>query len=446
MNVINIVKSFSRSRHRKIVSNVAWMISDNAVRLVVGTITFLWLVRYLHPEDFGVLNYAFSFVALFAVFATLELPQIAIKRLVKREDQKYNIIGTAFFMRLVGGLVLLVLAVIGVMIVKPNDLLTYWMVVAISIGYLLQSGNVINYWFQSKIKSKYTVIPGMIATVLGGVIRLTLIFFKAPLFMFAAVMVIDTILIMIGLFISYRLDGQNFFKWRFNWQLAKGMLKEVWPLMIAGVAIAVYMRIDRVLLSHFVDDWSVGIYAVAAKLSELWYIFPVAITSTLFPKIVGAKMLGKEEYKMRLQLLYGVLAWLSIIVAILTTIFSRYIIQILYGSEYMGAAVVLSIHIWTLLFVSLGLISGHYLIIEKLTKIWLVRAIVGAVTSVALNLILIPRFGAVGAAIATLSAQAVSVVIILVFRSCRSQLKMFIGIFDIYSLKRIIKTICFSKE
>lgn len=155
------------------------------------------------------------------------------------------------------------------------------------------------------------------------------------------------------------------------------------------------------------------------------------------PSIVNAKQISEALYHKRLQKLYDLTIWMSIVFAISISILSDWIVNILYGEQYAQAASVLIINVWIGVFVCLGYISGQYLVIEKLTKKAFYKASVAAFFNVSLNYIMIPIYGIQGAAIATLFSQFVANYAYDIFdKSLHHQLKMkTMGFLPIHILK-----------
>jgi O-antigen/teichoic acid export membrane protein len=168
------------------------------------------------------------------------------------------------------------------------------------------------------------------------------------------------------------------------------------------------MKIDQVMIKEMLNSEAVGQYAVAAKLSEIWYFIPMAIASSLFPAIINAKKKSEDLYHARMQKLYDIMAWMAIAIAIPMTFLSDWVVELLYGTQYNLAGSVLMIHIWAGVFVFLGVASSKWFITENLQKYSFYRTLAGALINILLNYILIPIYGIYGAAIATLIAQFIA--------------------------------------
>jgi PST family polysaccharide transporter len=393
---------------QRILANTSWLFADRIVRMGVGLLVGVWIARYLGPDQFGLFNYATAFVLLFGVFATLGLDKVVIRDLVHDPSGKRETLGTAFVLKVLGSGLALALAVGAIGVLRPGDTLIHWIVAIAAGGSIFQSFDVIDFWLQSQVESKYTVWARFAAFLLVVVIRVALILLQAPLIAFVFALLAETAFGAVGLMIAYRARGEDIRLWRASVACAKRMLGISWPLILSGMAITVYVRIDVVMLGQLVSDRAVGVYAAATRFSELWYFIPIAITSSVFPAIVEAKSIGEAEYQARLQKLFNLMAGLALAIAVPMTFLSDLVIRLFYKEAYDGAGPILAIHIWSALFVFLGVAQSPWDLTEGLTKLTMRRTLAGAVVNVALNLVLIPLYAGLGAAIATVVSYAVS--------------------------------------
>jgi PST family polysaccharide transporter len=162
------------------------------------------------------------------------------------------------------------------------------------------------------------------------------------------------------------------------------------------------------MLGQMLGDEAVGIYSAATRISEVWYFIPIIIVASVFPAILEAKKQSETLYHQRLQRLYDLMVWLSVAVALPMTFLAGPIVVLLYGPAYAEAGTVLAIHIWASVFVFLGVASGQWFIAENRQILSFQRTLMGAVANVLLNLIFIPKFGPVGAAVATVMAYSIA--------------------------------------
>lgn len=387
--------------------NTTWLFAEKILRMVVGLLVGIWVARYLGPEQFGLISYAQSLVGLFAAIATLGLDGIVIRELVKDESKRDALLGTAFRLKLIGALLVLIVLAVAVKL-SHQDTLTTLLVFVIASATIFQSFNVIDFYFQSKVLSKYIVYANIVSLLLSSLIKVGLILNEAPLLYFAYIILFDSFILACGFLYVYQANKFHTSKWQFDTNVALSLLKDSWPLILSGLVISVYMKIDQVMIKEMMDAEAVGQYAAAVRLSEAWYFIPMVIASSLFPAIINAKEVSEELYFERLQKLYDLMVWLAIAIALPMTFLSDWIAELLYGEQYNQAGSVLMIHIWAGVFVFLGVAFSKFLTNENLTKKMFYRTLLGAILNILFNLVLIPKYGIKGAAIATLLGQFVA--------------------------------------
>jgi PST family polysaccharide transporter len=425
---------------KKILANINWLFFDKAVQMTVAFFVGVWVIRYLGPEKYGILSYAIAFVGLFGFIAKLGMDEIAVREFVKKPEKKEEILGTLLLLRLAAGFVAFICSLVAIFFVKQGDTLIFWVTFIIALGFIFQVSDVIDFWFQSQIKSKYTAYVRSSVSILLGLIKILLILAKASLIVFAWIILLESMLILIGFIVVFLRNKERIFPLRSNFFIAKEILSDSWPLILAGVAVSIYMKIDQVMIGNMLDNKSLGIYSAAVSLSEMWYFFPAIIVVSVFPAILYAKKISRELYMERLQMLYDAMVWVAIVIAMLITFFSKNIITLLYGKEYIQSAAVLSIYVWAGIFVFMGVVSGKYWVAEKLTKISLYLTSFGAVTNVLLNLWLIPALGIIGAAIATLVSYFLAgTIFIILFSEARVIFKMQLKTLNIFRILKYFK-------
>lgn len=394
--------------------NTSWLFGQKILSMVVGLFVGVWVARYLGPGRYGLLSYAQSFVGLFTVIATLGLDEIVVRELVKDESRRDELLGTAFWLKLSGAIG--VLAVLAAAVhFTSNDAFTNALVFIIASATIFQSFNVIDFYCQAKVMGKYIVYANVISLFFSSLVKIALILYKAPLIAFACAVVFDSIVLALGFLYFYlktKPERQTHepapSHWHFNKRVAVSLLKDSWPLILSGMVVAVYMKIDQVMIKEMMDNESVGQYAAAVRISEAWYFIPMVVSSSLFPAIINAKKQSEELYYKRLQHLYDLMVWMSIAIALPMTFLSNWVVNLLYGSQYNQAGSVLMIHIWAGVFVSLGVASGKWFLTENLQMLAFWRTFWGMLINLIFNVIMIPSYGIQGAALATLISYFVA--------------------------------------
>lgn len=431
-----LVRLDGRQNLQKALTNVGWLFGDRILRMGVGLFVGVWVARYLGPEQFGLLNYASAFVALFGTFSTLGLDSIIVRDLIQNPSEKDETLGTAFTLKLIGGIVIL-LSTLTIISLIRSDSITHWLVGIIAAGTIFQAFDTIDFWFQSQVQSKYVVYAKNSAFILITIIKIVLLYMKAPLIAFAWTGLAEVILASLGLIFAYGFNNLYIQTWRVSIKRAKSLLKNSWLLVLSGLAIMVYMRIDQIMLGQMVGDKAVGIYSAAVKLSEIWYFIPIAITSSVFPSLVEAKKTSEILHQQRIQKLFYIMVLISYVIAVPVTFLSSWLIVLVFGEQFVDASVSLIALTWAGVFVCLGLAKESWMITEGLMKLTFFATAVGAVTNVLINLLLIPSYGASGASIATLISYFIAVVLsTLIFPETRKVFKMQINSLFLYGIAK----------
>ncbi|MEM9540535.1 MAG: flippase [Cyanobacteria bacterium P01_E01_bin.42] len=394
---------------RKIIGNTAWLFGEKILQLFLGLFIGVWVARYLGPENFGVYNYIIAIVVLFGVFARLGLEQIIVRDISRDIEQKNETLGTGFVLRISASLVSTAAVIIFALNSQQNELQIYLLVGIFSLASSFSRGTeMIEYWFQSQVQSKYVVWAKNIIYIAINLTKVFAIQQQASLFVFVLIISVEQVLTAIGLAIVYQITGSKLSAWRFSLDRARSLLKASWPLILAEIVIIIYMRIDQIMLAEMVDSTAVGIYSAAVKISEMWYFVPIAIINSVYPSIVQGKDLGDRIYYGRIQKLFGIVVLVGYAAAIPTTFLSSFVVNLIYGVQYADAANVLTIHIWAGLFVGLGVARTTWLTTEDLTKFAAVTTALGALVNIVLNTLWIGTYGGTGAAVATVISQIVA--------------------------------------
>ncbi|WP_198265489.1 flippase [sulfur-oxidizing endosymbiont of Gigantopelta aegis] len=393
---------------KQLLNNLSWLFIDKVIRFWGGLIVGIWIARYLGPYDFGVLNYAIAYTTLFLLFVKLGLNQIVVREIVKKPKLTNFLLGTAFLLKFFGS-VIAVLSIIISLCFVDMDSVTKVVIVIISLGFIFQTLDVIDFYYQARILSKYVVITRDSAFILSLFLKIYFIVYEYSIVYFAVAYLIDFLLSGLFLLMIFINRGGKILDWRFSKKIAIRLIKLSWTLALASFLIAIYMKIDQVMIGSMLDAEQVGIYSVAVRLSEFWLFIPGIMISTFMPYLVSLRETNNKLYYFRLMQLYSLMFWMGIFIGIVVLFFGEGFIVLLFGEVYEGAYSALVYNIWSGIAISHGMVRGIWLICENLQKYRLYSIIISVTLNVIMNYILIPLYGIDGAAIATLLTQSLSV-------------------------------------
>jgi len=432
------IPGFDQQAFEKYFKNTGMLFVGRVGSLLIKMLVSISVANYFGRLNNGILTGGIVYFYFFSAIATLGLDQFIVKELHQFPENRDQILGTSFWMKVAAGLCCIPLIYIAYSIYPAKETPYSYVFIFSFIG-VIQAFTVIDAYFQSQVQSKYIMQVQIAGNLASAAVKLSLIYLRMPLTWFVYAYTFDFLLLSAGYFFTYQRKQRNMFKWSFDFTLSKKLLKYSWPLMLSGIMVALYMKIDQIMLQNIYSVQEAGAYATVANLSEAWNFIPAVIVTSLFPAILNAKRDDIVRYKKRIQHLYDLMVYLSVPVAIIIT-FAAPLIYKLYKPEYAYAASTLSVHIWSGVFVFLGAASSQYLIAENFNKLTFIRTGFGAVVNIVLNLILIPHLGMMGAAIATLVAYASATFFIIFIPKVSDQgVMMFKSLFLISLAQKIIK-------
>lgn len=426
----------------KYFKNTGWLLAEKGFRFALLLYLASVVARYLGPERLGIYNFAQSYVILFLVCSTLGLDTIVVQDLLKKKEQTNEIMGTAFLLKLVSSTLTIGVLYFSAKLLKFDPLAIQGIVIFGS-TYLFHSFNVIDFFFQSHVASRYIVISNLVGLVISSGLKLYGIHTEKELTFFYWTYLLDVVIYILFFNIFYRTQGNSIFNWRFSMDQAKSLLKQSFPLILSGAAVTLYIKIDQVMIKQLLGYNEVGIYSAASKLTEVWHVLPMVLVGSFFPSIVNTYEEGNGSYKDRLRLLYGGLLLFAIALALGTTIAADLVVDILYGDQYTRTANVLRVHIWSSLFVFLGVANSKWFIIKGLQKLTFYFTLTSAILNVGLNYLLIPTLGIEGAAWATLVSSSFSSYFCMFFmaKSCRENIVLSSRSFNVIGTIKMILNI-----
>lgn len=408
MSISYLAKRIRSIYRDPVAQNVAWLFADRLQKLVIGLTVGIWLARYLGPESFGQLSFAIALVAIVASFAGLGLDLVVVREVVKRPAAKHVLLGTAFWVRTGGALISVIVALALAAVLLPVHSPEFFLIVLVGISLLAKPFDVIDFFFQSQVQSKYAVLAKGAGYFLATALRVTFILIGAPLLAFGLLVSIEGVLTAIALYLFYAKQGHAVSRWRFRPKVAWSLLKAGLPGVGSAISVVLYLKLDMVMLGKLASAHELGNYAVAVRLSEVTYFLPVIITASVLPSLVELRRDDSREYSRKLQVLYDLMLATGLMLVLPFSLLAPSIVALLYGPSYELAGEVLRLYSWSFVFIALSVTTGKWLYAENLIPYNFYLQSIGAVANVSLNLFLIPSFGAKGAALATLVSYAVA--------------------------------------
>lgn len=393
--------------------NTGWMFFGQMFSLVISFFIGAWLARYLGPENYGIISYAVAFVGLFTFIAYLGIHNILLRDLVKKPENKDELMGTGFGLLLAGSIVAFVLIVIFVFIFEPSNFIR-GLIILYASTFLWSAFGIISVFFQSTVEAKKNVQATVISALVASILKVILISTGQGIIWLMIIFVLESLILLALYICNYLRSGYRFTTWKFNSGLAKQILSGAWLLALAAAAGYIFLRVDQVMIRHFLDETAVGLYSAAIKLVEIWYFIPGIICGSLLPAIINAKKVSQEKFLSRLRKLYILLGGIALVIALLLSVFAPIIMNFLFGSAYFESIGILRIYVWSGVGFFLNAGFYQYFLTENRLKTIFYFYLFLMVLNITLNFILISNFGITGAAWATMISYSVGALAILI--------------------------------
>lgn len=414
--------------------NTGWLVFEQIFRMGLNVIVTSLMVRYLGTHDFGLLTYSYAFTIIFTTVSNLGIDSIIVNEMIKNRDETGKVIGTTIYLRLIASFASIISIFFLIRLLNPDETFLYLITFIQSISIIFLALDSISYWFQSNLQSKYIVIAKSVAFIIVSIWRLALIYFEKSVYFFAVATIIEAVVMcifVVGFYIYFK--GP---KLRFSYRIAKQLLTKAFYFFISGILILLFTEVDKIMLGQIVNNTSVGIYAAALTISSLWMFIPSALINSARPVIMTAKTQDLDSYTKKFKQLFCSIIWIGIVASCVITILSKPIILLIYGNQFQDSIAVLSILIWSRIFSLIGSIRAMWLTTEDLAAYQMHFVGMGAILNIGFNLLLIPKYGAIGAAIAALITEALSTfLLLLIFKKTRPLFKLIIEAFLFKGIK-----------
>lgn len=395
--------------------NIVWLLIERGWRVLLGLGVNLLVTRYLGPTEFGMLSYALSLSAIFAAVAGLGVDDVLSRELVRHPLQARALMGLCARIKLVGAGVSFVLVLIAGLLWMPHDKAALGMLACVSAGFFFAPAEVIDLWYQSREHMRSPALARQLAFAVSAVTKIALVAVGAPVWMFAIAAAFDVVLVAVALGLLWCFRGGRAETRQDNQPTDFTVLKfirEGAPLLLSGFLVMVTMQSDRLLLIRQVGDVAAGVYSAAARMTELFYILPMAVGTAFLPRLSALHFNDDKTYAVTARRAAIYLIIITTCIASAVSIMAPVVIPVFLGEAYERTAGIWAVHVWSLVFVGIVSLRSRLLVIEGKTRWILWMSLATTAVNIMVNLCLIPIMGGKGAAWAAVVAWGISALLL----------------------------------
>lgn len=407
--LLNFVARAIQLLKQKQVANTGWLISEKIIKVLLMFFVTTYIARQLGPSNFGPISYILSIILILQSIAILGMDALVVRDLSRHPEDSGHILSTVFILRLGAGLSLFFFFLTYTLLRSDIswDSQGFRIVSLLALPIVFQSLDTVDLWFQSNSVSKLSVIARIPSYILGAAVKLFAAYkglsisFIALGYAIECISIGTLLLIMLN---KYPIEE----KLIFSGVYAKSLIKESIPVAISSLLAMIYMRVDQILLKTLSGVTEVGKYSAVIPFLETSYTIPNVLCISWAPIMAQIFINDKNAFYrnyMRLHKGLIIIAWLIIGVSFL---FAEYFVTTFLGNQYLDCIVLIKVFSISLLFTFIGIAQGIWLVNNNVTKLLLRKTMLGVSMSILSNLVLIPKYGALGCAYSALFSQFVS--------------------------------------
>ena len=397
-----------RSADRTKLLNFGWLIAEQLVRVAIAFLVMTLVARHLGPEQFGAYVYLFGLAGLFMPLSMFGLDAIVMRRSAAEPDAADRVIASALVIRAGGAMAAAAMAVAAVVVWGGPEGATPGLMAMAALILLAQPGDTFNAWFKAAERMAWVAVPRITVSLAVAGAAAWLVHREADLEAFVGLRAAEAGLMAAGALLVYLLATRAGAAFRPSRALVTVMFREGWPLMLSALAGLVYMRIDQVMLGQLAAEAELGRYGVAVRVADVGLFVPVALHATVYASLVRAHSRAPGAFDDHMQRVYDAMALAAFGAVAGIGLAAALLFEPVFGAAYAGGLPIVLVLLLGLPFAYLGVARSAMLTVRG--WLWTAPAttMLGALVNIALNLVLIPHFGGLGAALATVVAQSLA--------------------------------------
>ncbi|MFZ0785079.1 MAG: flippase [Candidatus Acidiferrales bacterium] len=395
----------------EIVQNTMANIVGRGLALVFSTLAAALLARYLGSEKLGEYGAIYAYLGLFAWMATFGFEPVLVREASRDRKSASDLVRTATVLSIFLSVGTVVVAVVVAPWIGYGGHLRSLLILA-GVEYALTPLRLPEIIFQVDLRQWYGSTINVVRQGIWLAIIVGLWFWGAPLSYVIGGRVLAAV-IESGLIWAY---GRRFLaeKGKFLWERAGMIFSHSFPIAFTSLLAMIYMRIDQVMLHKMTTDSILGQYVAAVRVSELFEMLPAALMMTLAP-ILAVSVGDSQRFRSYTDRAFRYFMVAACGLCVVVTVGSQLIVHVLYGKQFLPAAPLLAVLIWSEIAVFFATVVGNVMVVKNQQNLLPIPTLAGAAINVALNLVLIPRYAAMGAAYATLVSYTVAWMVVLLF-------------------------------
>lgn len=398
---------------KKIINNIGWLIFDKVFILLLQFFVGVKIANYYGATLFGQYSYAISLVAFSNIFFELINSRV-LKKYYTKENFNILVFNTNFFKNSIA-IILFFIPIIYKFFYKIDNTLFYLLILLCLDNILMTATSGIENFFEYKLEAKRIVISNNIVKIISYFLQYICMILNKGIIFIAIVRCIGSLIRVIILKYQYnssylgKLENKSV---KLDIKLIVKIIDESKYLWFSFVSFLIYTQTDRLMINHYLGVEEVGVYTIGMQLSNILAILIGPIQNSLFPKFLELYRDDYQKYYNFYKLTNTIITQFYLIITLISIIVVKYTFRYVYSSQYDGAILIYSILAFSVFIKANGSLQTSHMTIKNITKKSFYKTLVSLILNIILNILLIPKYGINGAAIATLITQFIALFLI----------------------------------
>lgn len=391
-------------KDHKILPNTFSLIGTRLVAILLGMATQAVLARGLGVERFGFFTYGFAYLSVFSVAASLGLDTLLIREITRMPQRVSALIGSAMTLKAVASIAALLLALAGLTLLPANSVRT------LSTGLLsfMIFTNIFQTarsYFDAGLRSHRLL--GLELLIRSLTLILVVLVLRSGGELIACILVFLVMEYANAGFVLGMFTKDSKLRPTMDFDTALGLLSKTWPLALQCLCYVVYFRIDMLMLEYYRGIKEVGYYSPAYAIMAGLLFVPDALSRSLFPRLTTEVLQNGTPSVDFLLRLVKYFAMVAVPIVIAGSMLAEPIVVFLFGPDFTPAAAPLRCLFWGLGAIFFSYPMSLLLLAQGRQYLTLRVTVVMMLFNIGMNLITIPRWGMMGAAITTVFTEGI---------------------------------------
>lgn len=401
------------NKMKKLLFNILWLVFDKIFILLLQFFVGVKIANYYGATLFGQYSYAISLVAFSNIFFELINSRV-LKKYYTKENFNILVFNTNFFKNSIA-IILFFIPIIYKFFYKIDDTLFCLLLLLCLDNVLMTATSGIENFFEYKLEAKRIVISNNIVKIISYFLQYICMILNKGIIFIAIVRCIGSLIRVIILKYQYnssylgKLENKSV---KLDIKLIVKIIDESKYLWFSFVLFLIYTQTDRLMINHYLGVEEVGVYTIGMQLSSILAILIGPIQNSLFPKFLELYRNDYQKYYNFYKLTNTIITQFYLIITLISIIVVKYTFKYVYSSQYDGAILIYSILAFSVFIKANGSLQTSHMTIKNITKKSFYKTLVSLILNIILNILLIPKYGINGAAIATLITQFIALFLI----------------------------------